>query len=83
MLCKYFGHFCIKKRWKKLLKYEIRFDHSLANRKKLQSAAARCVGENQNYTSEYGQCPPAFRIRFVNVLIKASATMENKQITLD
>ena len=50
----------------KQLNFEIRHDHSLDDQKKLPPATARCANENQNYTSECGQCPPAFRYLLEN-----------------
>ena len=39
----------------------------------LRWAAARCASENGNYTSEYGQYPPAFRVGFKPTLHAATA----------
>ena len=49
-----------RKNGDKLLKLEIRHDHSLDDQKKLPPAAAICASENRNYTSVYGQFTPAF-----------------------
>ena len=70
-----FQPFSHQKSMKKQLKFEIRHDHSLDDQKKLPPASARCASENQNYTTEYGQCSPALMTATYVLLWKTNSHM--------